>query len=307
MALRPPLENQLALPDGQRSNDCGETAVSMLLMAHGIMDTPIEEISDLNHDGVTNVAELVRLLTDNGAIVTPVAAAALAGALNANQAAYALILIHDNSNADPAVGGTFTHWIDGYAFTGAAGIACANPWGGRDITYSLPQLIPAIEWAAVVTWPPPPPPPVPGGQVMWIAKDIALLPSGTDGYLLDGWGGLHTIGSMPAAQGDPYWLGWNIARKLALNPDGSGGYVMDGWGGLHPFSARAAAPPAFPNPPPVYWPGWDVAVSFVVTDWATHSGYILDGKGGIHPFNAAAPLTSPAYWPNAGPLGQPWG
>ena len=110
-------------------------------------------------------------------------------------------------------------------------------------------------------------PPPTSGTPVWlgwdIARGIALLPNGSGGYVLDGWGGLHPFGvgghrpPRPAI-GAPYWRGWDIARSVAILPDGTGGYVQDGWGGLHPFSL-----PGKPMPPPIsgapYVPGWDFA------------------------------------------------
>ena len=46
-----------------------------------------------------------------------------------------------------------------------------------------------------------------------------LLPSSTpgavSGYVLDGYGGLHPLGSAPAVVRCPYWQGWDIAIGLA--------------------------------------------------------------------------------------------
>ena len=79
-------------------------------------------------------------------------------------------------------------------------------------------------------------------------RDVVVMPDGTGGYVLDGWGGLHTFGlgrgTAPPAASAGYWYGWDIPRGLAL-PDGTGGYVLDGWGGLHPFAiGNHPAPPA---------------------------------------------------------------
>src|SRR5690348_10084487 len=53
-------------------------------------------------------------------------------------------------------------------------------------------------------------------------------------YVLDGFGGLHPVGSSPVLSTSATWPNKDIAFSLALFPDGTGGYVMDGWGGLHP-------------------------------------------------------------------------
>ena len=59
-----------------------------------------------------------------------------------------------------------------------------------------------------------------------IARSIAILPNGTGGYVLDGFGGLHPFGigghaAPPVPAGTPYWLGWDIARSVALLRDGT--------------------------------------------------------------------------------------
>src|SRR5690242_5981526 len=78
-----------------------------------------------------------------------------------------------------------------------------------------------------------PAPPSTQGGPYWpgwsIAGSVALLPSGTGGYVLDGYGGLHpfAVGPGPApppAEGGPYWPGWDIARGITILNDGSGGY-----------------------------------------------------------------------------------
>ena len=89
-----------------------------------------------------------------------------------------------------------------------------------------------------------------------IARGIVGGGSG-NGYVLDGWGGIHPYGNAPAATGGAYWQGWDIARGVAA-AGASGGEVVDGWGGVHPFWTSGAASQ---NPPQVsgYWPGTDRA------------------------------------------------
>src|SRR5204863_280428 len=57
----------------------------------------------------------------------------------------------------------------------------------------------------------------------------------TSGAVLDGYGGLHSDGSLITISTTAYWGGWDIARDFAFLPDGTGGFVLDGWGGLHSF------------------------------------------------------------------------
>src|SRR5207237_4505998 len=99
-----------------------------------------------------------------------------------------------------------------------------------------------------------------------IARDIALDPADANaksGYVLDGWGGVHTFGGAPAVTIADYWQGWDIARSIVVNPSDAQhpyvtGYVLDGWGGVHPFwqTGQTAIPaPAIAD----YWQGWDIA------------------------------------------------
>jgi hypothetical protein len=106
------------------------------------------------------------------------------------------------------------------------------------------------------------------------------------GFVLDGWGGLHPYGpaglSETTGVSGHYWPGSDIARDFAFMPDGSGGLVLDGYGGLHPFAVNGGTAPmqVVGNS---YWPGWDIAKKVVI--FADGSGgYVLDGYGGLHPF-----------------------
>ena len=113
-------------------------------------------------------------------------------------------------------------------------------------------------------------------------------------YTLDGYGGLHPVGTAPAMGATTYWPGWNIARSAALFPDGTGGYTLDGWGGLHQFGTAGPAAGA------TYWPGWDIARQVVLAPWSTPgspAGWTLDGWGGVHPFGGAPAVSGATYWP----------
>lgn len=140
-----------------------------------------------------------------------------------------------------------------------------------------------------------------GPQWNWdIARGISVVPSGEGGFVLDGWGGVHSFGSPGAVSVADYWPGWDIARDVASAPDGNGGYVLDGWGGVHTFTTAGHAMPA-PAHVSGYWPGWDIARRLVVFPDGS-GGYVLDGWGGVHPFSigsAAMPATPTVsgYWP----------
>jgi hypothetical protein len=116
-------------------------------------------------------------------------------------------------------------------------------------------------------------------------------------YVLDGWGGLHPVGSAPVLTTTAAWPNKDIAFSLALFPDGRGGYVMDGWGGLHPVGS---APQVDSH---VYWPHWIGAREVVMAPWSSSNnpaGYLLDADGGIHPFGGAPAVAGNTLWPTQG-------
>ena len=85
-----------------------------------------------------------------------------------------------------------------------------------------------------------------------IARAIAMLPSGTGGYVLDGWGGVHpfAVGDNPLpppATTSGYWPDQDVARGLMLLPDGTAGYVVTSLGEISPFTTGSAPmPPSVP-------------------------------------------------------------
>lgn len=116
-------------------------------------------------------------------------------------------------------------------------------------------------------------------------------------YVLDGFGGLHPVGSSPALSTSATWPDKDIAFSLALFPDGSGGFVMDGWGKLHPVGSAPVEDSG------VYWPNWIGAREIVMAPWSSASapaGYLLDADGGIHPFGGAPPVSGNETWPGQG-------
>ena len=130
-----------------------------------------------------------------------------------------------------------------------------------------------------------------------IARAIALLPDGSGGYLLDGYGGLHTFGAATAMPATAYWNGWDIARDVVLLPGSTAsavqGYTLDGFGGVHPFGGAPAIRGGG------YWRNWDIAKRMVLLSDGS-GGYILDGFGGLHAFavgnNPMPPALATAYW-----------
>ena len=121
-----------------------------------------------------------------------------------------------------------------------------------------------------------------------IARDVAVLPGGGAGYVLDGFGGLHPFGGAPPRSGAA-WPGWDIARDLVLLPNGSG-YVLDGWGGIHPFGGA----PSLGSGPS--WPGFDIARKLAIFP---QGAYVLDGYGGVHPVGGAPRMPAAHTWPGA--------
>jgi hypothetical protein len=144
-----------------------------------------------------------------------------------------------------------------------------------------------------------------GGVAGQPARGVALLPSGTGGYVVDGSGRLHPLGvagnpGPPAATGGPSWPGVDRARGVALSANGRGGYVVDAFGGLHRFGVGdQPRPPVVTSGPS--WPGWDIARGVTLTP-SGQGGYVVDGFGGIHRFSiGGAPLPAATsrgpYWP----------
>ena len=219
--------------------------------------------------------------------------------------------------AGPDAGTTGSATTDGggraaFTYTGAA--------AGKDTVVARAGTIQSN--TAQVTWTSSPPattqlyqlddfgglhsvPPSPGASspALWafkIARGLVLLPGGSGGYILDGWGGIHPFGTASTAVTAPaYWGGWDIARGIAMLPSGKGGYVLDGWGGIHPFAVGGN-----PLPPDILvgpsWRGWDIARGLILSSAGT-GGYVLDGWGGVHQFG-----TDAAHAPAAITMGPSW-
>ena len=169
------------------------------------------------------------------------------------------------------------------------GLYTLDAWGGVHADSS-----PAVSTSAY--WP--------GWKIARSAKAYPGAGSVQNGFVLDGWGGLHGYGSSPPAEtsgaNGHYWPGWDIARDFAFLPDGTGGFVLDGWGGLHAFRVNGSTAPLQAQVT-AYWPGWDIARKLVVFSDGS-GGYVMDAWGGLHPFgiNGPSPVTQvsqSAYWP----------
>jgi len=159
-----------------------------------------------------------------------------------------------------------------------------------------------------------------------IAEDIELVADETGFvqgyYILDGFGGQHEVGGVPAydVSKKPYWA-WDIARdleivntyRLVTGPRSVitsqiGYYVLDGFGGVHPvnndvvdrgdpnnpaFALHHDWPSFYPEPfNYAYWWAFDIArdleVSYVFSLQGseivgqTDGYYVLDGFGAVH-------------------------
>jgi hypothetical protein len=128
-------------------------------------------------------------------------------------------------------------------------------------------------------------------------RAAATIDNETHLYVLDGWGGVHTVGASPTLSTNAAWPSRDIAFSLALFPDALGGYVMDGWGKVHPVGNAREIDSG------VYWPHWIGAREIVMAPWSSSAdpeGYLLDADGGIHPFGGAPAVTGNSQWPGEG-------
>jgi uncharacterized protein YvpB len=132
---------------------------------------------------------------------------------------------------------------------------------------------------------------------------------GRQGYILDGYGGVHPFGGAPALSFPAYWSGWDIARGLDVHLDQAGTpdglLVIDGWGGLH---ISGNYPPLALDPPPV--PGHDVYLRLE----RSNDGqlYAVTRYGRVYPMGSQNVSTSPfggthalnPYWNGYGDWGR---
>jgi hypothetical protein len=68
-----------------------------------------------------------------------------------------------------------------------------------------------------------------------IVRGVAVKADGSGGFVLDGFGGIHSFGAAHLLASTGYWRGWDIARGIAIDGHGHG-EVVDAWGGLQPFT-----------------------------------------------------------------------
>src|SRR5438067_815885 len=202
-------------------------------------------------------------------------------------------------NPSPGSGADFTQTNNCYPFprTLTPGQSCTVQVGFFPGAYGVRQGAILIAHGA----------PGVSGSAYWSGRDIAkrvkLLPDGSGGYVLDGFGGLHAfaVGSnqLPLSITDnAYWPGWNIARDFDLFSNSTvataAGFTLDGFGGAHAFGFTQGAPYSGS-----YWPNFDIARSIRLdptSTTATPFGWTMEGCGGVHILNGAQYLPTGAYW-----------
>jgi hypothetical protein len=144
---------------------------------------------------------------------------------------------------------------------------------------------------------------------------------GSEGVIVDGFGGLHvvTYGATPTItsfNSVDYWSGRDIVRGVALRSADPttcasfGGYTLDGYGGIHPFGINGKNPPLRPRDGP-WWGNTktDIARDIALVpvnprnlDSPPAGGFVLDGFGGLHYFTIdpavqAPVITGAPWWP----------
>src|SRR4029077_8426036 len=128
-----------------------------------------------------------------------------------------------------------------------------------------------------------------------IAYGLALFADASGGYVMDGWGLLHPVGTAPKVDSGVYWPNWIGARAVVMAPWATAaepaGYLLDADGGVHAFGGAPAVSgfAAFPSA--------GIARALVLLPFSTPSsvmGYTLDGYGGVHPFGGARPVEGAA-------------
>jgi hypothetical protein len=141
-----------------------------------------------------------------------------------------------------------------------------------------------------------------GSVIEGVLSTGAVYTPNTNGFILDGWGGLHPWShgnalKPPRPRTAPYWPGWNIARGIAANQPAMSCVVeVDGWGGIHQLDWPVSPATVVGAP---YWPTWDIARDVILMPDCS-GGYVLDGWGAMHPFGLGhappPPITTGPYW-----------
>jgi hypothetical protein len=158
-------------------------------------------------------------------------------------------------------------------YSGASGFIL-DGWGGRHPWRAGNHSLPSVQSG----------PYFPGWD---IARDLEMEMNYPNGYVLDGWAAIHSVGSASAITDGPYFPGQDIAKDMEFfNSDG--GYVLTGNGGVHDFGSATDVTDA-----PFF--GFDIARDLDL--FGDGVGIVLDGYGGIHPFGGASTVTGAPYWP----------
>lgn len=131
---QPPALNQMATPDGDHSELCGETCVASVLQAFG-KNVTVEEVTtfirnkygEAGVSGGTNANELMDALANWNVAARIVNQPAATSNMGSN---YAICAIWSDAGGNPDPSHFTGHWILGYNPT-----EFMNPYGGRYVTY----------------------------------------------------------------------------------------------------------------------------------------------------------------------------
>ena len=67
-----------------------------------------------------------------------------------------------------------------------------------------------------------------------------------DGYILDGFGGVHSFDGAPVLPNPTPYFGFDVAQSIVIIPSGDGYFVLDRFGGVHTGGAAVAGSPGSP-------------------------------------------------------------
>ncbi len=131
------------------------------------------------------------------------------------------------------------------------------------------------------------------GAPSWTGKDVArslvVLSDGSGGWVLDGFGAIHSFGKALAIK-SPVTSPDDVARALVVMPDEQSGYVLDRDGVLHPFGKALTVTSAWTTQ------GTARGLDLHLTNGSVDGGWILDGFGGMHAFGGATDIGSPPQY-----------
>lgn len=107
-----------------------------------------------------------------------------------------------------------------------------------------------------------------------------------EGYVLDGFGGVHAINGAPVIGPASPYFGFDAAESIVIIPSGDGYLVLDAFGAVHPGGTASSVSPA----PPYF--GFDIArdIALVPTSSSqtviTSAGSFANVNGGATQFQS---------------------